>query len=105
MHVHVSSCISFINLALDHEDGGTRIMDILRKVEKYREEEERLKWEGTFAEYLQLLKEKPWIAQTAHSRPEGEFYFIETFGTKNYSEFDYTDEKRVYDDDASMYIF
>ncbi|KMK75637.1 PrkA family serine protein kinase [Alkalihalobacillus pseudalcaliphilus] len=43
-------------------------MDILRKVEKYREEEERLKWEGTFAEYLQLLKEKPWIAQTAHSR-------------------------------------
>ncbi len=68
MHVHVSSCISFINLALDHEDGGTRIMDILRKVEKYREEEERLKWEGTFAEYLQLLKEKPWIAQTAHSR-------------------------------------
>ncbi|KMK75634.1 tRNA (uridine(34)/cytosine(34)/5-carboxymethylaminomethyluridine(34)-2'-O)-methyltransferase TrmL [Alkalihalobacillus pseudalcaliphilus] len=26
--------------------------------------------------------------------PEGEFYFIETFGTKNYSEFDYTDENK-----------
>ncbi|KGA96084.1 protein prkA [Alkalihalobacillus alcalophilus ATCC 27647 = CGMCC 1.3604] len=43
-------------------------MEILKKIEKYREEEERLKWEGTFADYLQLLKEKPWVAQTAHSR-------------------------------------
>ncbi|WP_413374691.1 PrkA family serine protein kinase [Alkalihalobacillus sp. 1P02AB] len=43
-------------------------MEILKKIEKYREEEERLKWEGTFADYLQLLKEKPGVAQTAHSR-------------------------------------
>ncbi|GAE29997.1 PrkA family serine protein kinase [Halalkalibacter hemicellulosilyticus] len=43
-------------------------MSILRKIEHFREEEERLKWEGTFADYLNLLKEKPWIAQTAHSR-------------------------------------
>ncbi len=43
-------------------------MNILEKIEQYREEEERLRWEGTFAEYLELLKEKPWIAQTAHSR-------------------------------------
>ncbi|WP_088102773.1 PrkA family serine protein kinase [Halalkalibacter urbisdiaboli] len=43
-------------------------MDILKKVENYREEEERLKWEGTFREYLELLKEKPYVAQTAHSR-------------------------------------
>ncbi|MCM3762195.1 PrkA family serine protein kinase [Alkalihalobacillus oceani] len=43
-------------------------MSILKKIEDFREEEERLKWEGTFADYLQLLKEKPWIAQTAHSR-------------------------------------
>ena len=43
-------------------------MDILDKVKQYREEEERLKWEGTFAEYLELLKERPEIAQTAHSR-------------------------------------
>ncbi len=43
-------------------------MSILRKIEHFREEEEHLKWEGTFAEYLELLKEKPWIAQTAHSR-------------------------------------
>ncbi len=43
-------------------------MDILKKIENFREEEERLKWEGTFADYLALLNKKPWIAQTAHSR-------------------------------------
>ncbi|WP_054712214.1 PrkA family serine protein kinase [Bacillus sp. JCM 19041] len=43
-------------------------MSILDKIERYRDEEERLKWEGTFADYLELLKEKPWVAQTAHSR-------------------------------------
>ncbi|MBU8908930.1 PrkA family serine protein kinase [Desertibacillus haloalkaliphilus] len=43
-------------------------MDILDKARQYREEEERLTWRGTFAEYLELLKENPNIAQTAHSR-------------------------------------
>ncbi|HEY9576814.1 MAG TPA: PrkA family serine protein kinase [Pseudobacillus sp.] len=43
-------------------------MDILKKIEQYREEEEKLKWEGTFAEYLEIVKEKPWVAQSAHSR-------------------------------------
>ncbi|RSK26170.1 PrkA family serine protein kinase [Bacillus sp. HMF5848] len=43
-------------------------MGILNKIERYREEEEKLKWEGTFAQYLEILKEKPWIAQSAHSR-------------------------------------
>ncbi|MCH1624344.1 PrkA family serine protein kinase [Fredinandcohnia quinoae] len=43
-------------------------MDILKKIGKYREEEQRLKWEGTFAEYLEILKEQPWVAQSAHSR-------------------------------------
>ena len=33
-------------------------MDILKKIEQFREEEQRLKWEGTFAEYLEILKEK-----------------------------------------------
>ncbi len=27
-----------------------------------------MKWEGTFAEYLEIVKEKPWVAQSAHSR-------------------------------------
>ncbi|WP_096439833.1 PrkA family serine protein kinase [Alteribacter populi] len=43
-------------------------MDILNKVQQYREEEEGLKWEGTFAEYLDILRERPEVAQTAHSR-------------------------------------
>ncbi|MEJ9281051.1 PrkA family serine protein kinase [Ureibacillus thermosphaericus] len=43
-------------------------MDILKKVKEYREEEEKLKWEGTFAEYLEIVKKRPEVAQTAHSR-------------------------------------
>nr|WP_239575761.1 PrkA family serine protein kinase [Geomicrobium sediminis] len=34
----------------------------------YRHEHEKLKWEGTFREYLEILKERPEVAQTAHSR-------------------------------------
>src|SRR5699024_223380 len=48
-------------------DGGSRL-DILGKAKKYREEEQQLRWEGTFAEYLQIVKERPEVAQTAHSR-------------------------------------
>lgn len=43
-------------------------MDILRRIEQHRQEEQRLRWEGTFGEYLELVKEQPGIAQTAHSR-------------------------------------
>ncbi|MEI3612917.1 PrkA family serine protein kinase [Pseudogracilibacillus sp. SO30301A] len=43
-------------------------MDILNKLKSHREEEERLKWEGTFAEYLDIVKQQPEVAQTAHSR-------------------------------------
>ncbi|WP_338753437.1 PrkA family serine protein kinase [Bacillus sp. FJAT-52991] len=43
-------------------------MDILKKIEQYREEEEQLKWEGTFEEYLNIIREQPWVAQSAHSR-------------------------------------
>ncbi|WP_432359978.1 PrkA family serine protein kinase [Sporosarcina sp. UB5] len=43
-------------------------MEILRKLEHFREEESKLKWEGTFAEYLDILRERKEVAQTAHSR-------------------------------------
>ena len=33
-------------------------MDILKKIELYRKEEEMLKWEGTFGEYLEIIREK-----------------------------------------------
>lgn len=58
----------FYNNPLEQGDGGGAIMDILKKIEQHREAEERLKWEGTFADYLEILKERPWVAQTAHSR-------------------------------------
>ncbi|EZH68036.1 protein prkA [Bacillaceae bacterium JMAK1] len=43
-------------------------MDILSKMKDYRHDHEKLKWEGTFREYLEILKERPEVAQTAHSR-------------------------------------
>lgn len=43
-------------------------MDILNKVKGHREEENQLRWEGTFAEYLDIVRERPEVAQTAHSR-------------------------------------
>lgn len=58
----------FYNNPIEQGDGGGAIMDILKKIEQHREAEERLKWEGTFADYLEILKERPWVAQTAHSR-------------------------------------
>src|SRR5699024_7782808 len=43
-------------------------MEMLSRLKKHREEEEMLQWEGTFAEYLHMVKERPEIAQSAHSR-------------------------------------
>ncbi|WP_203246709.1 PrkA family serine protein kinase [Sporosarcina beigongshangi] len=43
-------------------------MDILNQVKSFREEENKLKWQGTFAEYLDIVKERQEVAQTAHSR-------------------------------------
>ncbi|MFK9095087.1 PrkA family serine protein kinase [Bacillus salipaludis] len=65
-------------------------MDILKKIEMFREEEEKLRWEGSFADYLQLLKEKPWVAQSAHSRVYNmlkDSGITEVKGTKKYEFF------------------
>ncbi|WP_153720336.1 PrkA family serine protein kinase [Sporosarcina cascadiensis] len=43
-------------------------MDIINQLHNYRKEENELKWEGTFKDYLELLKERKEVAQTAHSR-------------------------------------
>ncbi|MGM7636290.1 PrkA family serine protein kinase [Bacillus sp. Hm123] len=61
-------------------------MDILKKIEQYREEEEQLKWEGTFEEYLNIIREQPWVAQSAHSRV---FHMIKDQGVEEEN-----DEKR-----------
>ncbi len=45
-----------------------KTIEFLRKIRNYREEENRLKWEGTFSDYLRIVQERPEVAQTAHSR-------------------------------------
>ncbi|MBY7145060.1 PrkA family serine protein kinase [Virgibacillus sp. NKC19-3] len=70
-------------------DGGS-ITDILNKVKNHREEEEKLKWEGTFAEYMDIVRERPEVAQTAHSRVYNMIKnsgLIEKDGRKMYSFF------------------
>ncbi|CAH0287159.1 PrkA family serine protein kinase [Bacillus sp. SD075] len=65
-------------------------MDILKKIEKFREDEQKLKWEGTFAEYLEILKETPLVAQSAHSRVYNmirDAGIEEVNGTKKYNFF------------------
>ncbi len=43
-------------------------MDIIKKIADYQAREQKLVWEGSFKEYLDLVKENPNVAQTAHSR-------------------------------------
>ncbi|MEW6447505.1 MAG: PrkA family serine protein kinase [Bacillota bacterium] len=43
-------------------------MDFFRRLEDHRNFERRLAWEGTFREYLELVRENPHICQLAHSR-------------------------------------
>ncbi len=44
------------------------MLDILNEVKNFREEEDSLKWEGTFEAYLNILKDRKEVAQTSHSR-------------------------------------
>ena len=43
-------------------------MDIIKKIADYQAREQRLVWEGSFKDYLDIVKENPNVAQTAHSR-------------------------------------
>ncbi|WP_018132791.1 PrkA family serine protein kinase [Effusibacillus pohliae] len=43
-------------------------MNMLDKLSAYRSEQKKLHWQGTFAEYLSLVKENPTIAQHSHAR-------------------------------------
>lgn len=66
------------------------MMNILDKVQQYRQEQEKLHWEGTLADYLRLLKDRPYLAQSAHSRVYNMIKhkgIEEEDGVKNYSFF------------------
>lgn len=43
-------------------------MDIFERIASYRAENNRLAWNGTFKEYIELLRKDPSPAKTAHSR-------------------------------------
>jgi serine protein kinase len=66
-------------------------MDIFKRISDYQAESEKLAWIGTFKEYIDLLREDPTPAMTAHSRV---YEMIESYGveeaggTKRYKFFD-----------------
>ena len=43
-------------------------MDLMERLSQYRSEEEKLRWEGSFADYFELVKANPTIARLSHGR-------------------------------------
>ena len=43
-------------------------MDIIGRIAAHRAKEEELAWQGTFADYLDMIRKNPTIAQSAHAR-------------------------------------
>ena len=43
-------------------------MNLIERLEQFRAEEEKLSWQGTFADYWSQVQENPEIAQLAHAR-------------------------------------
>ncbi len=52
-------------------------MDIVDRLAAYRAKEEELAWDGSFIDYIELVRKQPSIAETAHSRV---FRMIESAG-------------------------
>lgn len=47
--------------------GGKR-MDFFEKLDHHNRKESELAWQGTFRDYIELVKEKPYVTQLAHAR-------------------------------------
>jgi len=43
-------------------------MDIFERISQHRAEEEKLQWSGTFREYIEVVRNNPRVARTAHAR-------------------------------------
>src|SRR5579859_831391 len=43
-------------------------MDLVKRLEEYRDRERELAWEGTFAQYFEIATKQPSIAQLSHER-------------------------------------
>jgi serine protein kinase len=47
---------------------GGETLDIQRAFGRFKDEERRLEWEGTFAEYLEIVAQNPSVADLSHAR-------------------------------------
>jgi serine protein kinase len=43
-------------------------MDLVKRLEEYRDRERELMWEGTFAQYFEIATKKPQVARLSHER-------------------------------------
>jgi len=43
-------------------------MDLLKRLEDYRNQERELNWEGTFADYFEIVSKRPKVARLSHGR-------------------------------------
>ena len=43
-------------------------MDLVKRLEEFRERERSLKWDGTFAQYFEIARENPLVTQLSHER-------------------------------------
>src|SRR5579883_3468551 len=43
-------------------------MDLVKRLEEYRDRERELAWEGTFAQYFEIATKQPSVAQLSHER-------------------------------------
>ncbi|MGH2494249.1 MAG: PrkA family serine protein kinase [Ktedonobacteraceae bacterium] len=43
-------------------------MDLVKRLEEYRDRERDLQWEGTFAQYFEIATKKPQVARLSHER-------------------------------------
>ncbi|MFC4775665.1 PrkA family serine protein kinase [Paenibacillus sp. GCM10023252] len=57
-------------------------MDIFKRISEYKTESEKLAWTGSFKEYIELLRNNPAPAMTAHSRV---YEMIESYGVEELS--------------------
>ncbi|TNJ63499.1 PrkA family serine protein kinase [Paenibacillus hemerocallicola] len=43
-------------------------MDIFKRISEHRREQEKASWTGTFADYIEIVRQNPNVAKTAHAR-------------------------------------
>ncbi len=43
-------------------------MELARKLEEYRQQEQKINWEGSFAEYYEIVRKNPKVARLSHQR-------------------------------------